>query len=145
MNFDIYIHIKESKIIPPDKLVLGEYFKSMSDGLWRIRANKRNRKASSNQFGYLFGKVLKDFQKGLINAGFEASDINDVEAITMKLFASKDIINRNTGEVISIPEKKRKYTTVEMLTFVDSIRNYAAEHLNYFIDEPDPFWREKLN
>lgn len=143
MNFDIDIHIKESKIIPPDKLVLGEYFKKLSDGVWRIRANKRNRKATSNQFGYLFGKVLKDFQRALINAGFDAADINDVEAISMKLFASKDIINRNTGEIIAIPERKRKMTTVEMMTFVDSIRNYAAEHLNYFIDEPDFNWREK--
>ena len=142
-SFELIIQIKDNKIVPPDRLALRQSFDNLMDGTYTIKVNKRYRKGSRDQFGYLFGWVFKEFQKALLNAGFDASDIKEVELICMQLFTSKEIVSRNSGEVIKIPELKRNFTTTDMMDFVEQVRNYSAENLNYYISEPDPNWREK--
>jgi hypothetical protein len=53
------------------------------------------------------------------------------------MFASKDIINKHTAEILTIPGLKRDMTTTEMMLFVDAIKEYALEFLNYRIPDPE--------
>ena len=53
------------------------------------------------------------------------------------MFANKELINKDTGQIISVPALKREMTTVEMSTFTNQVRDYAAEFLNIIIPDPE--------
>jgi hypothetical protein len=142
-GFELDITIQNKVIAPPDRILLRQYFDNLIDGLYKLTAKKIRKKASQNQFGYLFGYCFKEFQKALLSVGFEASDPKDVESICMQLFSKRSIVNRHTGEIIDIPARKRDFDTIDMMTFVESLRTYAAEKMNYYINEPDPMWFTK--
>jgi hypothetical protein len=109
---------------------------NLPKGRYSIKIEKYRKNKSNQQLGYLFAGVYPLVLKGLNDAGWEFTSIAEVDEYCKSMFAEKEVLNRNTGEIMKIPGLKRNFNTVEMMTYVDSIRNWASEYLNIFIPEP---------
>jgi len=123
------------------RVVSSENFKKelseLPEGRYRITIDKYRKQKSNPQLGYLFACVYPFVLKALDDAGWEFTSIDEVDEYCKSMFSSKEILNRNTGEIMDIPGLKRDMTTTEMMTYVDAIRDWASEYLNVYIPEPE--------
>jgi hypothetical protein len=85
----------------------------------------------------LFAGVYPLVLKALNDAGWEFTTIDEIDEYCKSMFSSKEVLNRHTGEILDIPGLKRDMTIVEMMTYVDAIRNWASEFLNVYIPDPE--------
>ena len=123
------------------RVVSSENFKKelseLPEGRYRITIDKYRKQKSNPQLGYLFACVYPFVLKALDDAGWEFTSIDEVDEYCKSMFSSKEILNRNTGEIMDIPGLKRDMTTTEIMTYVDAIRDWASEYLNVYIPEPE--------
>jgi len=134
-----YIGIKE-----PDKAfrivnskLLNEELRRLPKGRYRVIIERWRKNKSNPQLGYLFACVYPLVLRHLNDAGWEFTSVDEVDIHCKKLFANKEIVNRDTGEIISIPALKRDMTTMDMMTYVDAIRQWDSEYLGGTIPEPE--------
>ena len=100
---------------------------------------QRKRKRRSNpQNSYYWGIVLPLVQEGLKEATGEVRDFNSIHyQILLPLLAPKrEIINTDTGMIISEKITSSEMTTPEFSEFVMEIQKWSAEFLG--INIPDP-------
>jgi hypothetical protein len=132
----------------PFRIVNGTQFKKeldlLSAGRYRIIVERLKRKASSEQFRYLYGLVYPLSLVALNNAGYEFTTIDQVDIFWKDIFANKEILNRETGEIMKLPLSKSEFMTIDEMTYCDAIRNYCAEYFVTYIPDPDPNWKQKL-
>ena len=64
------------------------------------------------------------------------SSKEEVHEYCKSVFTSDSKINKHTGEIITFPTSTKDMNTVEFVTYVDLLRDWASEYLN--IDIPDP-------
>lgn len=130
----------------PFRVVNAEAFKKELDllpvGRYRIIAEKQRRKASPLQFRYLYGLVYPLSWIALNDAGYEFTNIDQVDAFWKSMFANKEVLNREMGEVMKIPLSKSEFMTIDEITYCDAIRNYCSEYLNTNIPDPDPNYKK---
>lgn len=135
----IYIGIKEDekafRIVNPH--LLKEDCDKLPKGKYRLTIEKYRKNKSNSQLGYLYAGVYPLVLKALNDAGWEFTSIDDVDELCKSKFADHEVINRDSGEIIKVPGLKREFTSVEMMTYIDAIRNWASEYLNTFIPEPE--------
>jgi len=143
-KFDIEIEKVEGKLTSPSRDVLKRTFDNLSDGTHRITGKKTGRKATKLQFGYLFGYIHSEMMKAMIQGGWIIQNEDEVEEYCRVKFSNKMIINRHTGEAIPIPRSRSEFNTEAMTTYIDAIRDEASEEYGYYIEEPNPNWRQKL-
>ncbi len=105
-------------------------------GRYRLIIEKYRKKKSNPQLGYLFACIYPYVLRGLNDLGWEFTSLDEVDVECKKRFASQEIINRHTGEIMEIPALKRDMTTTEFATYVNAIRDWASEYLNVYIPEP---------
>lgn len=106
-------------------------------GHYRITIEKKRNKKSNAQLAWLYGQIYPHVLRGLIDVGYdEFTNLDQIDAKCKEMFARQEIINKHTGEVMSIPALKRNMTTTDMMAFVDSIRNYCSEYLGTYIPGP---------
>lgn len=105
-------------------------------GRYRLTIEKYRRSKSNPQLRWLYGQVYPIVLKGLTDAGWEFTTIAEVDEYCKSMFASREVLNRHTGEIMTVPGLKRDMTTTEMMTYVDAIRDWASEYLNINIPEP---------
>ncbi len=110
---------------------------SLLPGKYKLTVKKYRKDKSLPQLGYLFGCVYPLSQKLLIDAGWELATIDEVDIWWKSMFAKKDIINRHTGEIETIPDLKRNFTTTDMMGYIEAIRNYCSEFLGGYIPSPE--------
>ena len=97
-----------------------------------------NRKTRSNQQNaYLWGIVYPAVLFGLQDAGWEIIDEEQVHEYCKQAFAAREVINKDTGEVISLPNSTARMQTAEFNVYVDKIKAFALEYLNITIPEPN--------
>lgn len=106
-------------------------------GRYRLTIEKYRRSKSNPQLRWLYGQVYPIVLKGLNDAGWEFTTIAEVDEYCKSMFASREVLNRHTGEIMFVPGLKRDMTTTEMMTYVDAIRDWASEYLNINIPEPE--------
>lgn len=105
-------------------------------GRYRLTVEKYRRSKSNPQLRWLYGQVYPIVLKGLTDAGWEFTTIAEVDEYCKSMFANREVLNRHTGEIMTVPGLKRDMTTTEMMTYVDAIRDWASEYLNINIPEP---------
>jgi len=108
----------------------------LTPGRYRIIVEKKRSNKSQQQLGYLFACVYPLSQKLLLDAGWELPTIDEVDAYWKARFAEREIVNRDTGEIMKIPGLKRQFTTTDMMSYIESIRNYCSEYLGGYIPGP---------
>jgi len=118
------------------------FFMDCSDGIYNVTINKERKPHSDEQQGYLWGCVYPMVREGMIAAGWD--DIvtdEDAHEFCKSRFASRDIINRFTGEVESLPASTSCMDTKQYSDYVDAVRDWAAEFLNISIPDPNRWWK----
>lgn len=108
---------------------------------WQIEKHKK--KASLKQFGWLFGLIYPQSLILLNQAGYEFTTVEQVDLFWKSLFASKEVLIRETGEIRMIPLSKAEFLTIDHMAYCSNIRNYCEEYLCGYIEDPDPDWKKR--
>ena len=116
---------------------------ALPKGRYKMTIEKFHRKATHLQFGYLYGLVYPLSMIALNDAGYEFVNIDQVDLFWKSLFANKEVINRESGEILKIPLSKSEFVTIDEMTYCDAIRNYCSEYLNTYIPDPDKDYKKK--
>jgi hypothetical protein len=111
-------------------------------GRYHLIVEKIKRKASPEQFRYLYGLVYPLSLIALNNAGYEFTNIDQVDIFWKDIFANKEVLNRETGEIMKLPLSKSEFMTIDEMTYCDAIRNYCSEYFTTYIPDPDPNWKQ---
>lgn len=105
------------------------------DYIFTVTPNRKTR--SNQQNAYLWGIVYPAVLFGLQDAGWEIIDEEQVHEYCKQAFAAREVINKDTGEVISLPNSTARMQTAEFNVYVDKIKAFAFEYLNITIPEPN--------
>ena len=119
-----------------NRALLYKELTELPKGKYRLVVERYRKKKSNPQLRWLYGQVYPIVLKALNDAGWEFTSIVEVDEYCKSMFSSKEVLNRHSGEILDIPGLKRDMTTVEMMTYVDAIRNWASEYLSVYIPEP---------
>src|SRR5574343_77159 len=135
-----YTAIKEKE--RPFRVVSADNFKkelsALPAGRYTITVEKKRNKKSTAQLGYLFAAVYPFVLRGLNDAGWEdITNLDQVDAKCKEMFAKNEIVNKQTGEIMVIPELKRDMTSTEFMTYIQAIQEWSREYLNIEIPEPE--------
>ena len=134
-----YIGIKEDnkafRVV--NSKLLKEDCDRLPKGRYRLTIKKYRKEKSNPQLGYLFACVYPLSMQLLNDAGWEITSIDECDAFWKDLYARKEVINRHTGEIRTIPALKRDFLTIDMMTYIDAIRNHCSEYLNGYIPGPE--------
>lgn len=105
------------------------------DYIFTVTPNRKTR--SNQQNAYLWGIVYPAVLFGLQDAGWEITDEEQVHEYCKQAFAAREVINKDTGEVLSLPSSTARMQTAEFNVYVDKIKAFALEYLNITIPEPN--------
>ena len=134
-----YIAIKEDgkafRVI--NSKLLKEDCDRLPKGKYRLIIDKLRKEKSNPQLGYLFACVYPLSMQLLNDAGWEITSIDQTDAFWKDLYAKKEVINRHTGEIRMIPALKRDFLTIDMMNYIESIRQYCSEFLGGYIPGPE--------
>jgi len=111
-------------------------------GKYKLTIEKYYNKSTPPQFGWLYGCIYPLSFIALNDAGYEFTNIDQIDMFWRAMFANKQLLNRETGEIMLIPESKSEFLTVNQMTYCESIRQYCAEYLGVDIPDPNVRWRE---
>jgi hypothetical protein len=133
------IGIKESG--KPFRIINQKLFRqeldSLPDGKYRVTVEKLRKNKSLPQLGYLFACVYPLSMQFLNDAGWEFTNNDQVDAFWKDLYAKKEVINRHTGEIRMIPALKRDFLSIDMMNYIESIRQHCSEYLGGYIPGPE--------
>lgn len=115
----------------------------LPQGKYQCIVEKYHRKATHQQFKYLFGVVYPNSLIALNGAGYEFTTIDEVNDFWVNLFCSHEVLNRETGEIMRLPMSKAEFDTLDEMTFCNAIRNYVSDYLGMSIPDPDPNYNLK--
>ena len=107
----------------------------LGDYVITITPNRKTR--STQQNAYLWGIVYPAVLFGLQDAGWEITHEEQVHEYCKQAFAAREVINKDTGEVLSLPSSTARMQTAEFNVYVDKIKAFAFEYLNITIPEPN--------
>ena len=105
------------------------------DYIFTVTPNRKTR--SNQQNAYLWGVVYPAVLLGLKDAGWEITHEEQVHEYCKQAFAAREVINKDTGEVLSLPSSTARMQTAEFNVYVDKIKAFALEYLNITIPEPN--------
>lgn len=132
---EIAINIVGRKIIEMD--LLKEFFNHMKDGK-HLLIHKDFRKRSLPQNAYYWAVVVPMVQKGLYDAGYDDVTSNEIaHEVIKRLFIKKDIVNKETGEVlVEGVGSTAKLTVPEFEELTEKVSKWSAEYLGVVIPAP---------
>lgn len=114
-----------------------EVLKEFPDCRIKLIIQKIYNKRSLNQNAYLFGYVYAEVQAGIKEIQGEKYTISQIHEMFKMQFLAKEIVNKNTGEIIKIAGSTATLTTVEMMEYISEITKWSDEWLNVIILEPN--------
>jgi len=115
-----------------------EQCRSLAPGQYSVKVEKKRKKKSNAQLAWLYGQIYPHVLRGLIDVGYdEFTNLDQIDAKCKEMFARQEIINKHTGEIMSIPALKREMTTIEFSTYVQVIREWASDYLGVTIPDPE--------
>ena len=144
MNKVTAIGIKEAD--KPYRIVNASAYRMQLDllppGKYQNTTEKYKKKASPLQFRWLYGSIYPLSMIALNDAGYEFTTIDQVDIFWKSMFANKDVLNRESGEIMKLPLSKSEFMTIDEMTYGDAIRNYCSEYLNTNIPDADTNWKQ---
>lgn len=127
------IHIKNGSVT--NREALKQAF-SLPDGKYWVTIKKAGRR-SLQLNKYYWGCVIAYQQEGFKNLGHDLSK-EEVHAFNKAEFDYKEIIvNESTGEIRKIPGSTKEMTNIQMIDFIEKIKQFSAEWLNTYIPDPN--------
>lgn len=113
------------------------FFDQMKVGK-HLLIHKDYRKRSLPQNAYYWAVVVPMVQKGLYDAGYDDVTDNDIaHEVIKRLFIKKDIVNKDTGEMlVQGVGSTAKLTVPEFEELVEKVSKWSAEYLGIVIPAP---------
>lgn len=133
----IRLYYYKSGDTPPKIDFLLEQLRILPDGEHLITIAPYRKTRSNQQNAYLWGVVYPAVLFGLQDAGWEITHEEQVHEYCKQAFAAREVINKDTGEVLSLPSSTARMQTAEFNVYVDKIKAFAFEYLNVTIPEPN--------
>lgn len=131
----------DAKVIG-DKIVLDYPYKfktevanAFPDAAITLTVEKKRRKRSLNQNAYYFGVVCALCRNGINQFGEDFS-IEETHEFLKARFNVKELINTNTGEIITVPVSTTKLSTIDFMDYIAKIQRFAAQELCIVIPDP---------
>ena len=113
--------------------VFWQQLDQLPNGKYQIAVEKYKRTATHQQFKYLYSTVYPLSLLALNNAGYEFTNIDQVDNFWKGMFANKEFL----------PMSKSEFMTIDEMAYTDAIRNYCSEYLGTNIPDPNPQWKSK--
>lgn len=125
-------------------MLLLQHLLTLKDGLYDVIVEDHHEKASSKQFGWLFGGIYPALLPEFISLGWEFTSVDDVDNFFEQRFRGREFVNRNSGEVIRLPQSLKDMNTVEMSEYCDRILDFSTEYLGVDISSllPDKYRKQ---
>lgn len=142
-KFDISEDGKVSKI--HQKQYFNDFLKQFAGKSVKVTVEKWKKQRSLNQNNYYWGCVLPFVIDGMVGVGYPKSELSTilVHDFLKAKFVKKEVVNEQTGEVISMIGSTSALTTTDMMDYIDDIKKWASEFLGIYI--PDPMEQSTLN
>ena len=107
-------------------------------GDYVISIEKDAKNRSNRQNRWLWGCIYPMILDGMNCIGWEFTNTEEVHAVMGSMFLGKDVVNKNTAEVVHLSRSTRELTTEEMSVYCETLRDFAREYLDVEIPDPDP-------
>lgn len=129
----------------PNRKVMEDDLRHLVKGNYILTIEKYKKKASHSQFAWLYGSIYPQMLIALNDAGYEFASVDEIDTFCKMMWASKEIVNPENGEIIKMPLNKREFVTIDHMAYVACIRKYAADYLMTDISDPDPDWKNRTD
>lgn len=123
---------------------LYEWFTQICDGLYIVEVKRQRKPRSTDQNGWLWGCIYPLLLDGLLEAGWEFTNVEQVHEFFKSLVAKDSVVNRHTGEIVEFPVSTALMNTLQFSTYCEKLRDYGREFLGIEIPDPDKYWRNTL-
>lgn len=110
---------------------------ALGDGFWEVTIVKHKAVRTTEQNRYLWGVVYPLILDGLQSLGWEVLGIEEVHELMKRRYLGREVLNRNTGEVVRLGASTRDLSRGEFTTYVEELRRFAGEELNVYIPSPE--------
>jgi len=100
-----------------------------------ITFEKTVKKRSLNQNSYYWGAVIPIIQEGYLSAGYRYTK-DEVHDELKAAFSKGEKINEETGEIKTFIKSTSEHTTLEFMTYIQTIQQWASEDLGVVIPDP---------
>jgi hypothetical protein len=112
-----------------------QHLESLPDGRYRVSIVRANRR-STQQNRYYWGLVIPILKQAFYDLGHDLS-AEDVHDFLKAKFNSKEIVNEETGEAISVPISTTNLNKEDFGIYIEEIQRFAAMFLNVNIPDPN--------
>jgi hypothetical protein len=92
-----------------DARPLLNYLAEAKNGTYRVEITRVRGKRSNDQNAWLWGCIYPSLRAGLNAQGWEFTDDEQVHEFCKQHFADNKVINRDTGEVVTLPNSTKKW------------------------------------
>ncbi len=127
----------------PNRSIMEADLCRLPKGNYTVTIEKYRKKASHDQFKWLYGAIYPQLLIALNDAGYEFTTVEEVDYFAKTMWASTTVLNPETGELLKLPMSKREFVTIDHMAYVACIRKFAAEYLATNIVDPDPNWKQR--
>lgn len=127
----------------PNRKVMEEDLLRLPKGNYRMTIEQWKSKASHSQFKWLYGGIYPQMLIALNDAGYEFATVDEVDTFCKFMWANKEVLNPETGEIMRLPVSKAEFLTIDHMGYVACIRKFASEYLDTNILDPDPDWKKR--
>lgn len=100
-----------------------------------VTVQRKRKRRGLQQNSYYWAVVVPVVMSGLMDAGYKVSKESTHEFLKATFF-KQELINEQTGEILTTVGSTTQMTTVQMMSFFADITRWAAEFLNIEIPEP---------
>jgi hypothetical protein len=111
-------------------------------GLWEVSLKPRKFTRSLSQNAYYFAAVVTPFTEWLRQEWGDSSVTVEQahELLKHKILGTKELMNKETGEVIEITRSSRMLDSAEFGEFIDKAAAWLAEFTGIVVLSSDLFW-----
>ena len=102
-----------------------------------ISIEKKSKKHSDNQRGYYFGVIVNLVRLAILETWGDKLTSNEVHEILKLNCNWTERVNKETGEVIKIPQSIKQNTTSDQEDYHETCRRWAEEWFNIEIPLPN--------
>lgn len=144
MNNRFYI-VKGRDDISDIFIKLEKYIDDLDSNIVQIVVTKGRKGRTNRQNAYLWAVVYPILLPQFNRLGWEFTSIDEVHEWCLNKFCSKEYINKHTGEVVYLRDiSSSRMNTLEFMTYIDNISDFAIEFLDTEIPAPTlDYWKGK--
>ena len=137
MKLEFTGSVKDNKLHIYHRAVFDSLICKLNSKEVEIIIQQKRKKRSGQQNRYYFGVIIPVIQQGLFDTQGEWLNTDDVHEFLKANFNYKELVNKDTGEVIKVPKTTTESTTIEFEEYLDIVRQFADEFLNIIIPLPN--------